>query len=98
MGKVIKSMLEVLVATVVAWVRQPKSHQCVVDMTYCTISIDLAITHHTHFFLTLEIIFSQFFRFSEIFRKHEKVTCCSLIPICYRVCGPPDHQSVKTHN
>jgi len=42
---------------------------------YCTISIDSAVTRHTHFFLTPEIIFSRFFRFSEIFRKCEKVTC-----------------------
>jgi hypothetical protein len=42
---------------------------------YCTISINSAVTRHTHFFLTPEIIFSRFFRFSEIFQKCGKVTC-----------------------
>jgi hypothetical protein len=42
---------------------------------YCTISINSAVTRHTLFFLTPEIIFSRFFRFSEIFQKCGKVTC-----------------------
>ena len=42
---------------------------------YCTISINSAVPCPTHFFLTPEIIFSQFFQFSEIFWKCGKVTC-----------------------
>ena len=41
----------------------------------CTISIDLVITWHTHFYLTSEIKISQFFRFSVIFQQCEKVMC-----------------------
>ena len=54
------------------------THNFVVKwLQYCTISINSNVTHHTQFFLTPDLIFSRFFRFSEIFRKRGKVTCCS---------------------
>ena len=44
--------------------------------SYCTISFNSNVTHHTQFSLTPPIIFSRFMVILEICRKNKKVMCC----------------------
>ncbi|KAF8972772.1 hypothetical protein BDZ97DRAFT_857369 [Flammula alnicola] len=57
------------------WIWIPAVRPCCVRQArlrkgqYCTISFNSAVTRHTPFFLTPDLIYSRFIRFFELFQK-----------------------------